>query len=403
MIKLIKISSDYYPKYRSEVIFNAYKWDPQVGDHNTVSEYVMVIDKKTAIYLEEMAENLSVETMAMEEELLNKPKLINKLGLPKNIKKEVISINNYRREDHIRLMRFDFHPTKTGWAVSEVNSDVPGGFAEASILPEIASKYFNNFLPRLNFGSILKDAYISKVKEKENIALVYASTYSDDRQVMQFIGDLFEKDNRNSYYLAPDNISWKNSIPYNAINNQKISGILRFFPLEWLTTLPKESKWKNYFYTTTPSCNHPIAIITQSKRLPLVWDELESSKDTWKKLLPKTIDPKLSQKEDGDWIFKPAYGRVGEGISIKSVISDKEYQKILKDAKKHPKDWVAQQMFYSEGFMTDENIEMHCCVGVFTVDGKRAGFYGRICPYARIDANAKDIPILVIEENENGL
>ena len=31
-----------------------------------------------------------------------------------------------------RIMRFDFHPTLDGWRVSEVNSDVPGGFTEAS-------------------------------------------------------------------------------------------------------------------------------------------------------------------------------------------------------------------------------------------------------------------------------
>jgi hypothetical protein len=30
-----------------------------------------------------------------------------------------------------RIMRFDFHLTSEGWRVSEVNSDVPGGFAEA--------------------------------------------------------------------------------------------------------------------------------------------------------------------------------------------------------------------------------------------------------------------------------
>ena len=36
------------------------------------------------------------------------------------------------------LMRYDFHPVKEGdWAVSEVNSDVPGGFAEASLMPEV--------------------------------------------------------------------------------------------------------------------------------------------------------------------------------------------------------------------------------------------------------------------------
>ena len=55
-------------------------------------------------------------------------------------------------------------------------------------------------------------------------------------------------------------------------------------------------------------------------------------------------------------------------------------------------------MFDSLPLPTQENTEMHLCVGVFTVNGKRAGFYGRICPYPRIDANAKDIPILILKE-----
>ena len=42
----------------------------------------------------------------------------------------------------------------------------------------------------------------------------------------------------------------------------------------------------------------------------------------------------------------------------------------------------------------------HLCVGVFTVDGKAAGFYGRISPFPRIDARAKDIPLLVEKEDK---
>ena len=55
-------------------------------------------------------------------------------------------------------------------------------------------------------------------------------------------------------------------------------------------------------------------------------------------------------------------------------------------------------MFKSMPLKTAENEEMHLCIGAFTVNGKRAGFYGRISPYPRIDANAKDIPILILKE-----
>lgn len=45
---LARIPSEQYSDYRYEAIFRAYKWDPQVEDHNTVAEHVVLLDKQTA-------------------------------------------------------------------------------------------------------------------------------------------------------------------------------------------------------------------------------------------------------------------------------------------------------------------------------------------------------------------
>jgi glutathionylspermidine synthase len=138
-----------------------------------------------------------------------------------------------------------------------------------------------------------------------------------------------------------------------------------------------------------------VAILTQSKRLPLVWDELGVDIPAWKQLLPETRDPRhIDPKEDG-WIYKPALGRVGEGISIMEAITEKERKIIKKAVKRSPGSWVAQRRFTSKPLTDIQGEAYHLCVGVFTVDGKSAGFYGRISPYPRIDDRAKDIPILV--------
>lgn len=400
MIKLVKIPKEKYSDYRYDVIFNAYKWDPQVGDANTVSEYVLVIDNQTADELETMAEQLSLETMSIEEQLIKKPNLTNQLGLPRPIRLALKKVTNYTRENHIRLMRFDFHPTEDGWRVSEVNSDVPGGFAEGSVLPQIASKYVHNYQPGTNFAQTLLDSFKHKVKMPGTIGLVHATSYSDDRQVMQYIGDYFSQHGFNPIYAGPDHLQWNNGLPSVMMGDRKIKvdAILRFFPLEWLCNLSRSYRWQEYYQALVPSCNHPLAILTQSKRLPLVWDQLDIDLPYWKKLLPPTIDPKDVSKTQGDWIYKPALGRVGEYISIKSVISADEYKKIQKGVKKQPNNWVAQQMFYSKPVSSSNGKTFHLCIGVFTVDGKRAGFYGRISPYPRIDAFAKDIPILIDKE-----
>lgn len=395
-VDLMLIPEEKYSEYRYDAIFKAYKWDPQVGDHNTVARHVVVLDESTVKQLETYAEKLSEETMLMEEALIHKPHLLKKLGLPKEIIKAVPRLSSYNRNQNIRLMRFDFHPTETGWAVSEVNSDVPGGLAEASVLPQIACRFFEGCEPQYHVGQRILEAFSDKVKENGTIAFVHATSYSDDRQVMEFLSDYFLVHGYKTVFAAPDHLVWKDKKAFCIIegNEGPIDGIIRFFPLEWLINLPRKSDWKGYYDCVTASCNHPVAILTQSKRLPLIWDELELNISAWKNLLPETKDPKAVKKDDG-WIYKPALGRVGEGISILEAISEKESKQIRKAVRKAPGSWVAQRRFSSQPIKDKNGEEYHLCVGVFTVDGKCAGFYGRISPYPRIDHRAKDIPVLV--------
>jgi len=398
-MKLRSIPAQYVSDYRYEVIFGAYKWDPQVGDQDTIARHALLLDRSTAQELEALAEALAAETCAMEEALLAKPKLAKKLGFPKKIERKLPLLSGYNPEGHVRLMRFDFHPTPTGWAVSEVNSDVPGGLAEASILPQFARRYFPGYEPGKNIADALYTAFTAKAGANGRIAFVHATSYSDDQQVMRFLSDHFAERSLQTQLAAPDHLRWNGKQAVSILESDEgpLDGIVRFFPLEWLTNLPRRFDWSGYYTTETVSCNHPIAIYAQSKRLPLVWDELDVDIPAWKKLLPETRDPR-SKNLTPDFIFKPALGRVGEGISIKEAVSPKEFAAITKAAKRSPLDWLAQRRFESAPLMTEEGISYHLCVGVFTVDGKAAGFYGRISPYPRIDANAKDIPLLVKEE-----
>lgn len=402
-IKLGLIPEDKYSDYRYNVIFKAYKWDPQVEDHNTIAKQVILMNRDTAMQLERWAEQLSEETMLMEEAMIQNLSLAKKLGLPKEILKTLDRLPDYDRNQNIRLMRFDFHPTTTGWAVSEVNSDVPGGLAEASILPEIAGGYFEGYGPSNHVAARLLEAFNEKVKRNGTIAFVHATSYSDDRQVMEFLSDYFRENGYQTIFAAPDHIKWENKKAVSTLEGQEggIDGMIRFFPLEWLTNLPRKSDWRGYYDCATPSCNHPVAIFAQSKRLPLIWEELGVPIPGWRKLLPVTKAPEAMKQKDDNWIYKPALGRVGEGISIKDAVSEKEWRQIEKTARKYSKNWVLQQKFTSRP-LTDGNQETyHLCIGVFTVNGKAAGFYGRISPYPRIDARAKDIPLLVSKEGES--
>lgn len=212
-MKLVSIPQNEYDNYRLNIIFDGYKWDPQFSDNNTIAKHILVITEAEHKELEELTEKLDKETIQAEEMLNSNLKLAKPLALPRKINKELRKMKNYQAHKHIRLMRYDFHPTIEGnWAISEVNSDVPGGFAEASLMPRIASELFkdNNYWHK-NFGDILINAISSKVKPNGRIMLVHCTSYSDDRQVMQFLGDHLRNIGFNIIYAAADHLRFENN------------------------------------------------------------------------------------------------------------------------------------------------------------------------------------------------
>lgn len=84
---LARIPGEQYSDYRYEAIFRAYKWDPQVEDHNTVAEHVVLLDRQTAGQLERWAEQLTAETMEIEQAMMGRMDLVKTLGLPSKVKK----------------------------------------------------------------------------------------------------------------------------------------------------------------------------------------------------------------------------------------------------------------------------------------------------------------------------
>ncbi len=404
-MKLVSIPKDKYDEYRIDLMFDAYKWDPQFFDSNTIAKQALVITDEEHKELERLTEQLDEETRKAEDLLNKNLKLAKPLALPKKIYKELKKMKNYDPDKHIRLMRYDFHPTIEGkWAVSEVNSDVPGGFAESSIMPQMAIDVLNEkSYWYKNFGDILTNAIIKKVKAKGTIVLVHCTSYSDDRQVMQFLGDKLKQLGFRIIYAAADHLRFKNQEAFSILdgNEGKVDAIIRFTPLEWLIDI-KPKHWEGYFDTITPSCNHPIAIFAQTKRFPLVWDQLEKQGirlSTWRQLLPETVEVK-NAKHKNDYIFKPACGRVGEKISIKEACKEDEYRKIMADVKKYPKKYLAQKKFNSKPLISEEGESFHVCLGSYSVEGKHAGYYARISKLPRIDSYAADIPVL-IEKGKN--
>ena len=399
-MRLVSIPTAQYDEYRLTLMFDCYKWDPQFLDNNTIAKHALVLTKQEDMELQRLTESLDQETRKAEEFLNQHLELTKPLALPKSVSKEIKKMKNYEPDRHIRLMRYDFHPTTNGkWAISEVNSDVPGGFAESSLMPQAAMTLFpkEQFWHK-DFGDILVQAIVEKMPEKGRIMLVHCTCYSDDRQVMQFLGDKLKGRGYTVIYGAADHLNFEDQRAISILdgNEGEIDAIIRFTPLEWLTEM-KPKRWQGYFDTTTVSCNHPVAIFAQTKRFPLVWDVLEQngiSMTTWRELLPDTVEVKDAKGKEG-YIFKPACGRVGEKISIKEACRGNEYKQILSDVQKHPKKFLAQKRFDSQPLVGANGKEYHVCLGSYAVNGAHAGYYARISDLPRIDSHAADIPVLI--------
>jgi glutathionylspermidine synthase len=349
--------------------------------------------------LTRQAESLAAETLAAELELASNPKLHETLGLSPKIQSALTRCDPMRIPvGAARVMRFDFHFTAQGWRISEANTDVPGGFIEAAGFTRLMVEHFPGCLPPPDVAEIYAEAIHRVAGQRATVALIHATVYSDDRQVMQYLANHLQTRGLHPILLSPAHLRWKDGraeVP-SAASASSPALLVRFFPADWLPNLAASSNWQPWFIGgKTPMSNPATALLTQSKRFPLTWKYLRTPLPTWKSLLPESVSPRdLPGVPCREWIFKPAFGRVGEDILMPGVTPAGQREKLLRDAARHPRDWVAQHRFESIPVASPAG-PRHACLGVFTVDSRAAGIYARISAKPLIDQNAQDIAVLL--------
>lgn len=386
-----------YAAVRRATIFRCHKWDPQFEDVSTLCDFPLVLRQSHWRRIAGWAEQLAEEAMAAERELVARPELHARLGLPLAIRR-VLRRRAAPPVDGPRVMRFDFHLTTDGWRISEVNSDVPGGFIEAAgFAREMASRY-----PALCLAgdpaSACADAWTRRLEPGALVALVHATAYADDRQVMIYLKDHLEAHGLRGCLAGPADLCWQNgrAAAETAWCGEPLAAVIRFFPAEWLPNLPRRCGWERFFHgSPVPLSNPATALLTQTKRFPLVWPQLHSPLATWRALLPETVAPEQCRGADDEtWVFKPALGRVGEDVAIAGLIRMDQWKQIRRAVRRHPGEWVAQRRFEAVALRGPRG-PVFPQLGVFTVEGRAAGIYGRLAPRALIDGRAQDVAVLL--------
>lgn len=383
---------------RRRAIFDCNKWDPQFGDACVIAPAPLVIRRDSWSEVSRLAAALAREALAAEVELLDRPDLHARLGLPRAVQRAFrrIGVEGAAR-GAVRIIRFDFHFTRDGWRISEANADVPGGLNEASGLPGLLGPHY----PWAAASGDPARAYVEALRSLgagARVALVHATAYSDDQQMMQFLAKHLASAGLVPLLASPAHLRWLDRHAHLDASwwRGPLDAIVRFFPGDWLPLLPRECSWRCLFAgSATPLSNPPAALLLQSKRFPLLWEALRTPLPTWRSLLPETRDPRqIPWQEVETWILKPALGRAGEGVGTRRLVDAKAWRRIERETRWFPGSWAAQRRFESVPVEIGDRT-MYPCLGVYTIGDGVVGAYGRLADGMLIDAQAQDAAVLV--------
>jgi glutathionylspermidine synthase len=393
-----ELPEELFQSVRRRMVLDACKWDPQVGDVATISRFPLLLGKTDWGQLSHCASLLAAELITAEQELLERPDLHQRLGLPRGIRSVLRHARNVGATSAAaRVLRFDFHWTPDGWRISEVNSDVPGGFSEASELPALMASYNPGTRPAGSPGAAWAEALAACLRPGHAVALLVAAGFIEDQQVVAYLAQLLRERGITSHWATPNDLVWKlgHACLRSPLSPGPVGAIVRFYQAEWLDT---RACAPLFVGGHTPVCNPGIAVLTESKRFPLVWDQLSTTLPTWRRLLPTTVDPRdANWLRDDSWLVKSALCNTGDTVVVRSLLSNDQWRSATRAVRGQPAAWVAQRRFAACPIQAPAG-PIYPCIGVYTVNGCPTGIYGRISRTPVIDFAAVDVAVLVTDD-----
>ena len=184
-----------------------FKWDTQVGDTGVLFSQPLLMAQSTWDCLSTKTEKATQEIYDLEQTIAADRALQKRIGVPRALRKLLApgaSANN------LRTLRFDFHPTSTGWLLSEVNTDVPGGWGEANALPALFRPFQKQGVSAACPLTAWGEAVAAEVTPGHAV-LLYAPGYLEDQQVVLTLGrELARKGFTPHLVQSPAALHWQN-------------------------------------------------------------------------------------------------------------------------------------------------------------------------------------------------
>ena len=88
---------------------------------------------------------------------------------------------------------------------------------------------------------------------------------------------------------------------------------------------------------------------------------------------------------------------MGEDVALSGVTRVDEWRQICATARRCPAAWAAQRRFEAVPLDSPRG-KVYPQFGIFTLDSRAAGIYGRLAPRPLIDCRSQDVAVLVAND-----
>ena len=279
-----------------------------------------------------------------------------------------------------------------------MNADVPGGFAEASALPALFAPFYDGAAeppcPLTTWGEA-----VAAVVPPGDVALLHAPGHLEDTQVALTLGrELRRRGFTPRLVQNPAALRWVKGQAY--LDDVALALVVRFFQAEWLAVWSVRGNWQELFRArqTTRVLHPPACVVSESKRLPLVFDEVGTAAATLRRLFPESREPReVPARERGEWVLKAAYANTGDEVHLGAELSLGDWRRQTRRAWWHPGGWVAQRRFETLALPSVAG-PVRPCVGIYVVGDRAAGAYVRLSRGQVTDARAFEAPLLIVPD-----
>jgi glutathionylspermidine synthase len=372
---------------RRRMLLDFCKWDPQIEDVCTLAEFPIYISRGQWRWLARCAERLTQELVDAERRVIRRPELFSELAIPRRLTPIIAQWREEQMSLAGRVMRFDFHSTANGWKISEVNSDVPGGYTESTSFARLMADESGGEIAGLP-GEEWTNA-ITQFADGHpgGVLLLSAAGFIEDLQIVSYIAQRLRERGVEARVIGVDQLA-----------TAPAGVIVRFFQAEWLGRRCYKSVARQLLGPRDiPVMNPGYTIVSESKRFPLIWERLGLPMPVWRSVLPETLDPRDADWKNGDWLLKTAFCNTGDTVSWPGQKGKRDWQMAKLHARLSPRNWIAQRRFDCQAIDTPRG-KMFPCLGVYTVGGKACGIYGRLSFGRVVDFQAIDVAVLIGDE-----